>query len=229
MALTLLTFGFKNGPPHDADLTLDVRFLPNPHYVDDLRPLTGLDSRVREYVEAGTQAGRVLRSPAAAAGVPRPRLRRRGQEPPDDRDRLHRRPPPLDHRRRPHPPRVGGPRRRRRAYEAPRRRAGLTRLRRRHAASSVARVQCKPRSLCPCLATPGVRQWGSSESVGSPSARLSGRPVTEISLVSCSTASPDVPPLDGERGRPLRVVKVDGRDDPWAALKDPPTDGVEWQ
>ena len=32
LALTLLTFGFKNGPPRDADLTLDVRFLPNPHY-----------------------------------------------------------------------------------------------------------------------------------------------------------------------------------------------------
>ena len=43
LALTLLTFGFKNGPPRDADLTLDVRFLPNPHYVDELRPLTGLD------------------------------------------------------------------------------------------------------------------------------------------------------------------------------------------
>ncbi len=57
MALTLLTFGFKNGPPHDADLTLDVRFLPNPHYVDDLRPLTGLDAGVRDYVESGTQAG----------------------------------------------------------------------------------------------------------------------------------------------------------------------------
>ncbi len=57
MALTLLTFGFKNGPPRDADLTLDVRFLPNPHYVDELRPLTGLDRSVREYVEAGTQAG----------------------------------------------------------------------------------------------------------------------------------------------------------------------------
>jgi UPF0042 nucleotide-binding protein len=57
MALTLLTFGFKNGPPRDADLTLDVRFLPNPHYVDELRPLTGLDQEVRDYVEAGTQAG----------------------------------------------------------------------------------------------------------------------------------------------------------------------------
>ncbi|MDP9228402.1 MAG: RNase adapter RapZ [Actinomycetota bacterium] len=56
LALTLLTFGFKSGPPRDADLTLDVRFLPNPHYVDELRPLTGLDKPVKEYVE-GTQAG----------------------------------------------------------------------------------------------------------------------------------------------------------------------------
>jgi UPF0042 nucleotide-binding protein len=57
LALTLLTFGFKNGPPRDADLTLDVRFLPNPHYVDELRPLTGLDEQVRAHVESGTQAG----------------------------------------------------------------------------------------------------------------------------------------------------------------------------
>jgi RNase adapter protein RapZ len=57
LALTLLTFGFKNGPPRDADLTLDVRFLPNPHYVDELRPQTGLDEAVRAYVESGTQAG----------------------------------------------------------------------------------------------------------------------------------------------------------------------------
>lgn len=57
LALTILTFGFKNGPPRDADLTLDVRFLPNPHYEDDLRPLTGLDAAVRRYVEKGTQAG----------------------------------------------------------------------------------------------------------------------------------------------------------------------------
>jgi UPF0042 nucleotide-binding protein len=57
LALTLLTFGFKNGPPRDADLTLDVRFLPNPHYVDELRPLTGLDAEVQAYVQSGTQAG----------------------------------------------------------------------------------------------------------------------------------------------------------------------------
>ncbi len=57
LALTLLTFGFKNGPPRDADLTLDVRFLPNPHYDELLRPLTGMDAEVRAYVESGTQAG----------------------------------------------------------------------------------------------------------------------------------------------------------------------------
>lgn len=57
LALTIMTFGFKNGPPRDADLTLDVRFLPNPHYDEELRPLTGLDARVRRYVEKGTQAG----------------------------------------------------------------------------------------------------------------------------------------------------------------------------
>ena len=57
MAVSLLTFGFKNGPPRDADLTLDVRFLPNPHYDEELRPKTGLSPDVRDYVEAGTQAG----------------------------------------------------------------------------------------------------------------------------------------------------------------------------
>lgn len=56
LALTLLTFGFKNGPPRDADMMLDVRFLPNPHYREDLRPLTGLDEAVVEHVEAGDLA-----------------------------------------------------------------------------------------------------------------------------------------------------------------------------
>jgi UPF0042 nucleotide-binding protein len=50
LVLTFQSFGFKHGPPRDADLVLDVRFLPNPHYVPDLRPLTGLDPRVVEYV-----------------------------------------------------------------------------------------------------------------------------------------------------------------------------------
>jgi UPF0042 nucleotide-binding protein len=56
LALTILTFGFKNGPPRDADMMLDVRFLPNPHYREDLRPLTGRDPQVVEHVEAGELA-----------------------------------------------------------------------------------------------------------------------------------------------------------------------------
>ena len=56
LALTIITFGFKNGPPREADVMLDVRFLPNPHYREDLRPLTGLDAQVIEYVEAGELA-----------------------------------------------------------------------------------------------------------------------------------------------------------------------------
>jgi UPF0042 nucleotide-binding protein len=50
LALTFESFGFKNGPARDADMVLDVRFLPNPHYVPELRPLTGRDPRVVEYV-----------------------------------------------------------------------------------------------------------------------------------------------------------------------------------
>lgn len=50
LALTFESFGFKHGPARDADLAFDVRFLPNPHYVGELRPLTGRDPRIVEYV-----------------------------------------------------------------------------------------------------------------------------------------------------------------------------------
>ena len=48
--ITLVAFGFKYGVPLDADLVFDVRFLPNPHYVEHLRPLTGNNEEVKEYV-----------------------------------------------------------------------------------------------------------------------------------------------------------------------------------
>ena len=51
LAVTFLTFGFKHGSPREADLLFDVRFLPNPHYEAELRPLTGLDPEVEEYVK----------------------------------------------------------------------------------------------------------------------------------------------------------------------------------
>ncbi len=50
LAITLQSFGFKYGPSRDADLQLDVRFLPNPHYEPTLRPLTGRDPDVVEFI-----------------------------------------------------------------------------------------------------------------------------------------------------------------------------------
>jgi len=50
MQTTLVSFGYKHGLPLDTDLVIDCRFLPNPHWVDELRPLTGLDQPVRDYV-----------------------------------------------------------------------------------------------------------------------------------------------------------------------------------
>lgn len=47
---SVVSFGFKYGPPRDADLMFDVRFLPNPHWVPELRPHAGTDPRVRDYV-----------------------------------------------------------------------------------------------------------------------------------------------------------------------------------
>ncbi|MBN1193101.1 MAG: RNase adapter RapZ [Coriobacteriia bacterium] len=50
MAVTVVSFGFKHGLPVDADIVMDVRFLPNPYYDDRLRPKTGLDRPVRSFV-----------------------------------------------------------------------------------------------------------------------------------------------------------------------------------
>ena len=50
LMISVLSFGFKYGIPPDADLVFDVRFLPNPYYIDELRPLTGMDDQVYEYV-----------------------------------------------------------------------------------------------------------------------------------------------------------------------------------
>jgi UPF0042 nucleotide-binding protein len=49
---SVVSFGYKHGLPIDVDLVFDCRFLPNPHWVEELRPLTGTDQRVREYVLA---------------------------------------------------------------------------------------------------------------------------------------------------------------------------------
>ena len=55
LQVSITSFGFKYGTPRDADVVLDVRFLPNPHWIDDLRPLPGTEPPVREYVESHQQ------------------------------------------------------------------------------------------------------------------------------------------------------------------------------
>ena len=58
LVVTVLSFGFKYGIPADADLVFDVRFLPNPYYVDELKTKTGNDKEVQELChETVTQAG----------------------------------------------------------------------------------------------------------------------------------------------------------------------------
>ena len=110
LVLTFESFGFKHGLPLAADLVFDVRFLPNPHFVPDLRPQTGRDRAV-----AGVPAAPAGHPPAAAPAhrlpqVPAAAVRRRGQELRHRRHRLHRRTPPLGLHRR-----GAAPRHRRRA------------------------------------------------------------------------------------------------------------------
>lgn len=61
MSVSLLSFGFKYGLPMEADLVLDVRFLPNPFYVEELRHKTGLDPEVSGYLSGFPQTGEYLR------------------------------------------------------------------------------------------------------------------------------------------------------------------------
>jgi UPF0042 nucleotide-binding protein len=51
LRVSVISFGYKHGTPRDADLVIDCRFLPNPHWVDELRPLPGTDDRVKTYVK----------------------------------------------------------------------------------------------------------------------------------------------------------------------------------
>ena len=60
MQTSIVSFGYKHGLPLDVDLVFDCRFLPNPHWVDDLRPLSGLDPPVRDYVCAQPDTGEFM-------------------------------------------------------------------------------------------------------------------------------------------------------------------------
>lgn len=60
LMVNVVSFGFKHGIPQDADLVFDVRFLPNPFYIDEMKHLTGLDKEVHEYVMSFPEAHEFL-------------------------------------------------------------------------------------------------------------------------------------------------------------------------
>ncbi|MFV0450831.1 MAG: RNase adapter RapZ [Propioniciclava sp.] len=77
--LTCMSFGFKNGVPVDADMVLDVRFLPNPHWIPELRPQTGLSQAVSGYVLSQDPAQAWLAAVEELLGVAIPGYQQEGK------------------------------------------------------------------------------------------------------------------------------------------------------
>ncbi len=79
MVVTLVTFGYKYGAPFDLDLLFDLRFLPNPHFVPALRPQTGEDAPVRDYIMARPESTEFLERLTNFLGYLLPRYRSEGK------------------------------------------------------------------------------------------------------------------------------------------------------
>jgi len=79
LAVQIISFAYRNGLPRDADLVFDVRFLSNPHYQPDLRPLTGLDPAVAAHIEADSGCASFLDGLTAMLATLLPRYEREGK------------------------------------------------------------------------------------------------------------------------------------------------------
>lgn len=79
MQTRIVSFGFKYGPPVDADLLFDVRFLKNPHFVDELRPLPGTSDPVRRYVLSDPETRELLEELERLLAFSLPRFEREGK------------------------------------------------------------------------------------------------------------------------------------------------------
>ena len=79
MVVRIISFGFKYGLPVEADLVFDLRYLPNPHFVDELRPKTGLDADVSSYVLERPEAEELLTDLGQFFGHTLPRYEREGK------------------------------------------------------------------------------------------------------------------------------------------------------
>jgi len=77
--VNVMSFGFKHGIPIDADLVFDVRFLPNPHYIDRMRPLTGLDADVSSYVLKWNETHKFLEKVTDLLAFMLPHYKREGK------------------------------------------------------------------------------------------------------------------------------------------------------
>ncbi|MEH7440728.1 MAG: RNase adapter RapZ [Mesobacillus sp.] len=77
--VNVMSFGFKHGIPIDADLVFDVRFLPNPHYIDHMRPKTGLDEEVSTYVLKWSETNKFLEKVTDLLSFMLPHYKREGK------------------------------------------------------------------------------------------------------------------------------------------------------
>ncbi len=77
--MNVVSFGFKHGIPIDADLVFDVRFLPNPHYIDHMRPKTGLDEEVSTYVLKWNETNKFIEKVTDLLSFMLPQYKREGK------------------------------------------------------------------------------------------------------------------------------------------------------
>ena len=95
-----VSFGFRQGVPEDADLVFDVRFLPNPHFVPEFRPLTGRDPKVAKYIRSFPQTREFISRISESSRLSAAALHSRREKLSYDRFRMHRWTAPLRYDRR---------------------------------------------------------------------------------------------------------------------------------
>jgi RNase adapter protein RapZ len=79
LRVAIVSFGFRHGLPLEADMVVDVRYLPNPYFDEALRPLTGLDPRVQRYVIDSSEGAQLCEHAEAFVGFLIPRYQKEGR------------------------------------------------------------------------------------------------------------------------------------------------------
>ena len=192
LLIDILTFGFKFGIPIDADLVFDVRFLTNPYYVPDLKPLSGLQKPVREFVLGQPAAGRFIELVVELLQLTVPAYRSEGKTRLTRGAGLHRRLPPLD--------RAGRGARR----AAARASAASPSPSSTGSWSDEGRRACRAGSTRGCTSSAGC----CSSSSGSPSSAWARRSSSSTGTAACRTTRSSSPLTGAGLDRPIRAVLV---------------------